>query len=335
MTRRISASLVLLSGFLLAAGCVDAKQDQTEIPATIGQVQEADPQDSVPPANKTGLGEQQLESAKPGKQDLATLLRKENEEFEKQSIDIPSSWTRLGKNHIWADKDKKQVIVRGAICIDEGLLEMLACPRKTKEHEAIISVHAKAWEAHATLLALGINPGAPMIWREEYFPVSGPVMNIEIWWAGKDGQLVKRRAQDMIRNTDTGKAMQAEFVFGGSVQIFDPHEKVNDYMADFGPMINVANQPDAMIDISVQSSASEQGSLFEAFTENVPPVNTKVYIVLSASGKIAEPKDGKPTLEELKKQDELRRAAREKAREEEENARKKAMDQSGSTQDQD
>jgi len=59
-------------------------------------------------------------------------------------------------------------------------------------------------------------------------------------------------------------------------------------MADFGPMINVANQPDAMIDVSIVSSAVAQGSLFEGFTENIPPVNTKVYVVLSASGKVVE-----------------------------------------------
>ena len=318
MTRRIAANVVLLTGFLLAEGCADARQDQAEIPATIGQVQETELQTETP--ETTTDQKDQLESAQPAKQDLATLLRKEKEEFEKQSIEIPESWTRLGKNHIWADKENKQVIVRGSICIEEGLLEMFACPRGTKEHEAIVSVHAKASEAHATLLALGVNCGSPMIWREDYFPVNGPVMNIEVWWAGENGELVKRRAQDMIRNTDTGKAMACDFVFGGSEQIFDPHEKVTDYMADFGPMINVANQPDAMIDVAIQSSADAQGSLFEAFTENVPPVNTKVYIVLSASGKVADPKVGKPTLEELRKQDALRRAARAKAREEEDRA---------------
>ena len=92
------------------------------------------------------------------KQDLVTQLKKEKEEFAKQTIEIPSTWKRLSKeNHIWADKQNKQVIVRGAICMREGFLEMFACPRDTKEHEAIISVHASSYEVHATLVALGVD----------------------------------------------------------------------------------------------------------------------------------------------------------------------------------
>ena len=166
---------------------------------------------------------------------------------------------------------------------------MFACPRQTKEHEAVVSVHAPASEVHATLLALGHEPGKPMVWTDKYYPASGPVMNVELWWDDKDGKRVKRRAQDMIRNTKTGKAMDCDFVFGGSEKVYDPYEKKDTYMADFGPMINVANQPDAMIDVSIISDDEAQGSLFEAFTENVPPVNTKVYIVISATGEVIKP----------------------------------------------
>ena len=286
----VSSVLLISSALVWPSGC-NARQDQSEIPATIGEVQDAtvrDLQESADAEKAT-----QLESGQLEKMDLATQLRQEQEKFAKQSIDIPKSWKRMGKNHIWADKARKQVIVRGAICMNDGLLEMFACPRDTKEHEAIISVHAKASEIHAVLLAFGVKKGSPMIWHEEYFPVDGPVMNIEIWWTDKNGNLIKRRAQELIRNTDTGKAMSCDFVFGGSEELYDPYTKRNDYMADYGPMINVANQPDAMIDVSIESSAEAQGSLFEAFTENLPPVNTKAYIVISATGKRVEPKAGK------------------------------------------
>jgi hypothetical protein len=305
-------------------GCVDAVQveDKDEIPTTIGS-----PQDSAPSkaATASPLENDGLESSQPPKQDLATLLRKENEEFEKQTIEIPKTWTRMSEeNHIWADKENKRVIVRGAVCIQEGLLEMFACPRDTKEHEAVVSVHAKASEIHAILLALKINPGQPMVWGEEYYPAHGPIMNIEVSWTDASGKLIKRRAQDMIRNTDTAKAMACDFVFGGSSQSYDPYEKRDKYFADDGPMINVANQPDAMIDVSIKSSEAERGSLFEAFTENVPPVNTKVYIAISATDRKVDAKEGKPTVEQLRKEDEIRRAAMEKRWEELDKARDEA-----------
>lgn len=294
MNNRIAMNLILPLTIALVAvcGCAKGVQDEGEIPATIGQVEDAGELTQEIDTNlQTQAAATEAPQADQAKQqDLITLLKKENEEFEKQTIDIPKTWKRLGKNHIWADQKNKQVIVRGAICLNVGLLEMFVCPRQTKEHEAIISAHAPASEVHATLLAMEVEPGHPMIWNEEYYPVSGPVMNIEIWWNDENGKLVKRRAQEMIRNTDTGKAMTCDFVYGGSESVFDPYEKTNNFMADYGPMINVANQPDAMIDVSIQSSAEAQGSLFEAFTENVPPVNTKVYIVLSPSGKVIKSK---------------------------------------------
>ena len=293
-------------------GCADAVQveDNDEIPTTIGSLQDSTPSKT---ADVSPIEPKGLESSQPAKQDLATLLRKEKEEFEKQTIEIPKTWARMSKeNHIWADKENKRVIVRGVICVQEGLLEMFACPRDTKEHEAVVSVHAEASEIHATLLALKINPGQPMIWREKYYPVNGPIMNIEVSWTDENGKLIKRRAQNMIRNTDTGKAMACDFVFGGSSQSYDPYEKRNKYFADDGPMINVANQPDAMIDVSIKSSEAERGSLFEAFTENVPPVNTKVYIAISASDRKIDAAEGKPTMEQLRKEDEIHRAAMKK-----------------------
>ena len=315
-----SLRVVILCSMLVvaSAGCADAIQDKGEIPATIGlvkDVQQEDGKEAILPETTTNQkpgATSELESAETEPLDLATILRKEKEEFVKQTIEIPGDWKRMWKeSHIWANIKKKQVIVRGAICSEKALLEMFACPRKTKEHEAVVSVHGKASEVHATMLAMKINPGAPMIFFQgEYYPVDGPILNIEVWWNDENGKLVKRRAQELIRNTDTGKAMESEFVFGGSEQVYDPYEKKQDYMADFGPMINVANQPDAMIDVSIESSEAAQGSLFQAFTENLPPINTKVYLVISATGKKIERKKGKPSLKAVRAADEKRRAAR-------------------------
>lgn len=221
----------------------------------------------------------------PADVDLATQLKKEQAEFAKQTIEIPDSWKRMSKtSHIWADKEKKRVVVRGVICLREGLLEMFACPRGTKEHESIVSVHAKSSEMHATLIALGIDPGKPMDWRGEYQPASGPIIDVEVWWT-EDSKLKKRRMQEMLKETKTGKATTAKFVFGGSEIYVDPSTKTQTYYADSGEMINVANSPYAMIDVTIKSSMeAEQGLMFAALTENIPPVNTKVYLVLSASG---------------------------------------------------
>ena len=48
------------------------------------------------------------------------------------------------KAEVWVDAKRKRVIVGGQICLRQGLLEMFACPRGTKEHESIVSVNTKA-----------------------------------------------------------------------------------------------------------------------------------------------------------------------------------------------
>jgi len=244
---------------------------------------------------------------------IADQLRLEEQEYEKQSIEIPSSWKRLSKtSHIWADVETKSVIVRGSICLQEGLLEMFACPPDTKDHESIVSTHAMASEAHAAFLAMGVDHGKPMVWVGKYVPVTGPIIEIQVWWS-ENGELKKRRAQEMILNAHTEKAMETDFVFGGSEIYHDTHTKENTYYADSGEFINVTNSPYAMIDIAIESTTkAEEGLLYSALTENVPPINTKVYLVMTPTGKIrkndpeeakenpqpAEPQKSDPPLDE-------------------------------------
>ena len=194
-----------LIGLVIATGCIgetnqiSKQQDQTDPVVTAAQ-QEGTTKDSPTTDSPTEDSPPEDSPTSRASTNLADQLKNEKEEFAKQSIEIPAAWKRLGKtSHIWADKDKKRVVVRGAICLREGLLEMFACPATTKEHESIVSVHALASEVHATFLAMGINPGSPMTWVGRYIPVSGPVMEVEVWWM-EDGKLVKRRAQEMIKN---------------------------------------------------------------------------------------------------------------------------------------
>ena len=52
------------------------------------------------------------------------------------------------------DAEGKRLVLKGEVCLREGLLEMLVCLKQTKEHESILSVATKAQTVHAGLLAL-------------------------------------------------------------------------------------------------------------------------------------------------------------------------------------
>jgi hypothetical protein len=220
----------------------------------------------------------------------------------KQTITIAAKWKRLGKNQIWINHEDKQVMVRGRICLQEGPLEMFACPGNTKAHESVIASEAKASEIHACLEALGFPPGKPCQWDPEYTPATGPVVKILVGWKEGD-KFVQVNAREMVRTSGTGKPLEKDWVFGGSQIYHDNVSGENIYYADSGEMVCLSNFSTAMLDVQLESSDAADGLLFEANKEKIPLPNTKVYMILvprkaetkptGSSPKDAEAKNGK------------------------------------------
>jgi len=193
----------------------------------------------------------------------------------------PRGLVRLAKDYdIWIDPMRKIVVVDGEICLTKGYLELFACPKGTKTHEAIVAVNSKAKFVHAALLAVGAKPGKPATWDPEYVPASGDEVEVLVLWRDADGNNHKARAQDWIRNAKTGKAMEANWVFGGSGFWTDESTGERFYQADGGDLICVSNFPTAMLDLPVESSQANADLVFEAFSERIPPKGTKVRLVL-------------------------------------------------------
>lgn len=211
---------------------------------------------------------------------------------EVHTIDIPETWKRFGDKHeIWIDFESRQVITGGNICLQAGQLEVFACPRHTKEHEAIISVNALASELHAGLLAIKSEPGEPVKWAEQYQKATGPVIKIDVIWKAEDGKVVTLPAQELVRNTKTGKAMTEDWVFGGSQEFRDEETGHTFYYGDSGEMVCLSNFSTATMDVPVQSSDANEGLLFEANPDVVPQVNTKVYMVFKPGPNLKKPED--------------------------------------------
>ncbi len=223
----------------------------------------------------------------------------EKTETQEHTIDIPKTWKRLFKNEVWVDFKSKQVIVGGMICFEVGPLEMFACPVNTKEHESVVATNALSSEVHAALLAVGADKGTPAQWDPEYKPATGPVIDVQVTWFDEDEKkTVTRSARSMIRDSRTGQPMTHQWVFGGSQIWEDPDTGDKIYYGDAGELICVSNFSTATMDLNVKSSQSNDGLLFEALTENIPPIGTKVYLVLTPGEKIGTESIEEQTAEE-------------------------------------
>lgn len=195
-------------------------------------------------------------------------------------MDLPGL-IRLSPQHdVWMDPRRKLVVVDGIIALRRGTLEMFACPRGTKEHESIVAVLAPPSTVHAGLLAVGAKPGTPAQFQPDYSPPTGTEVDIFVLWKDREGKPQKARAQQWVRQARSGRELSYPWVFVGSSFWEDESTGKRHYNADGGDFICVSNFSTATLDLPVESSQSDDDLLFEAFTERIPTVGTRVRLVL-------------------------------------------------------
>jgi hypothetical protein len=193
----------------------------------------------------------------------------------------PKGAKRLSSEHdVWVDPKEKTVIVDGQVSLREGMLEMFACTRNTKEHESVVSANTKAYIVHAALLGLGAEPGHPAQWVPDYKPPAGTEIEITVYWLDEKGKEQTTRAQEWVKDIRTGKAMTHPWVFAGSRFWTDEETGKKYYQAEGGDFICVSNFSTAMLDIPIESSQSNAELGFEAFAERIPPLGAPVRLIL-------------------------------------------------------
>jgi hypothetical protein len=205
---------------------------------------------------------------------------------EPQKLPEPKGARRLAPDQdVWVDPKEGVVIVDGVVSLREGMLEMFACTRNTKEHESIVSVNSKAFLVHTGLLALGAVAGHPVQFVPEYKPPTGTEIEVLVQYTNEDGNEETVRAQEWIKDIRSNRPMTYPFVFGGSLFWTDPDTGKKYYQAERGDFICVSNFGTAMLDIPVKSSAENDDLAFQTFTDKIPPLWTPVRLILKPKSK--------------------------------------------------
>jgi len=237
-----------------------------------------DPDDTDPPLRAPGEKEPDFEPA------IATdeLDKPMDPPPEAEGlIRLPDPLEKGAMQDLWADKKNKRVVLGGRICRRMGEMELFACIRRTKEHESIVSVRARAIAVHSTLMALGIYPGRPVKFYPEFQAPDGPEIEVKVAWTDDKGKRQTVRAQEWLRDVRTKKAMEHDWIFAGS-GFWKDDEGRSHYLADDGDLICVSNFASAMLDLPIHAPSANASLLFEGFYERIPPVGTPVAIILSA-----------------------------------------------------
>ena len=208
---------------------------------------------------------------------------------------------------IWIAKDRSCVVIVGRVCQRRAPLELFACLRGSKEHEAVVAVDVPAFVVYAGLTAAYAEPGTPVQFVPEFAPPTGTEIEVTVRWEDDSGRRRQAPAQDWIRDVaglfdtfegiaanpfdeelniqdrpDAFRDMQQPWVFAGSRFLVDEETGQRSYLADVeGDLICVANFPSAVLDVPIRSSDSNAALLFEAFTERIPPIGTPVTLILT------------------------------------------------------
>jgi hypothetical protein len=182
---------------------------------------------------------------------------------------------------------KRRVLVEAYVCLRRGQLEQLLTRKRTKEHEAILAADVDAKYVHAGLLAAGAKPGSTIKYKKDgdkfiVVPPTGTRIKVSLQYLDKKTKkLVTVPAQQWIRQIKTQKLLAHDWVFSGSAFYKDPLDETKMiYGANDGDVICVANFETAMLDLPINSSKSNDDLAFEANTEKIPPLETKVTIIL-------------------------------------------------------
>ncbi len=208
---------------------------------------------------------------------------------------------------------KGYVDVDAKVCLAEGFLELVACTKDSKEHEALISIEAKAAHVHAALLLIGAQPGNPAM-RKQVETENGPrwldimprgqEIDVFLVFNNKKGELEELPINKfLIRGLDErydGAPIETDkkedrsfpthtFLFVGS-HVFKDGERDPVYLADeSGNVISISTFGDELLALPDVHGHSNDALEWSVDSTHLPPLDSKVILRLKPKKPVAAP----------------------------------------------
>ena len=203
--------------------------------------------------------------------------------------------------------DERCVDVEATVCLDAGMLELVACSKDSKEHESIVAIEAKAMHVHTALLLLGAKSGSPAMRQQAAedgapwvdLPARGEPVGVYLVFKDAAGKLLEHPISDFICRAGAGggdgsksdtKFPTQLFVFAGS-QLADDGPGPRRYLADIsGNVISIATFGDELLCLPEVHSHENGALMWQLDPTHLPAVGTKVMLRLRPQAKPAQPR---------------------------------------------
>lgn len=197
----------------------------------------------------------------------------------------PAAGRVAALKHLRIDLENRRVTVDAEVCLRAGPLELLLCKWGTKDYESILRTRAEPSDLHAAILVFGLAPGKPASWspasnktKAKFLPPRGAAVRIELQWKSAAGDVCRADAGRWLHSTAADPAPTPKtWIFVGSQVL-----PAGGYWADVdGDVISVSNFEASVIDVPFESSNQNTMLNFTAATDVIPPVGTKVQVIIT------------------------------------------------------
>lgn len=206
------------------------------------------------------------------------------------------------------------VDVEATVCLDEGMLELIACTKDSKEHESIVVVRARPMHIHTALLLIGAQPGNPAMRRPidegrtrwVDIPPQGDPVDAYLVFSNKQGKVVEHPISDFVAHSeenpdvllgaaagdafrdDRDKKFPKTFLFAGSLLVGDgPGPRT--YLADqSGSVISIVTFGDELLCLPGMHAKANDALMWQIDATKLPKIGAKVTLRLRPRDKPAK-----------------------------------------------
>jgi len=202
------------------------------------------------------------------------------------------------------DFQKRCVDIEAVVCLDDGMLELIACTEGTKEHESIVTIKARPMHVHTALLLLGLNNGNPAMrkvvdeedtrWID--IPPRGDPVDVYLVFQDDSGKVVEHPISDFVTRTERHSSLPTgaeegntrrnndrfpkTFLFAGSILVAKGSGP-RTYVADqSGSVISIATFGDELLCLPGVHAKGNHALMWRIKATKLPDVGTKVTLRL-------------------------------------------------------
>ena len=196
---------------------------------------------------------------------------------------------------IVVNTERREVVLEGRVCLQEGPLERVVCSEGTREHESVIAVKARPSHVTFALALLGLEPGTPGYVTEAgaFSPPSGQVLNITARFLPAQTANSREETETVevpvwkllaLMGSDAAVEQPIDWVYVGR-----PEEIALQAADREGTVLCLSNFPEAVMDVPFESTDVNANLIYEANPKVVPPVGTPVELVIRPTQRRIEP----------------------------------------------